>query len=274
MRRRSSRLLAALIPAAALSSAGFAGEAAEVPPGAVVVWRGDGIERCGMAGGKWDPLDGACWYPIDLLTPAGDLELGRWRGGRLETARVRVGSYPYEVQHIRLEDDSRVNLSAADLERVRRENALIGRLWSRRGPARFRLPLAAPLESLPGGGRFGARRFFNGAPRSPHSGADFAAKAGTPVLAAADGVVALAGDFFFSGRSLFLDHGDGLLTMYFHLSEVGVEQGDPVLAGQQIGRVGQSGRATGPHLHFAARWRGARVDPALLLEPAAIPEIR
>ncbi len=270
-----SRLAIALLLAACAAAAGApVVDGPEVAPGAVVRWPGEGVERCGMAGGKWDPHDGTCWYAIDLLTPAGMLELGRWRGGRLESRRVRVVDYPYPVQHITLADESQVDLSAADLERVQRENQLIGALWSRRGPARFRLPLAAPLAELPAGGRFGARRFFNGQPRSPHSGADYAAAGGTPVLAAADGVVALAGDFFFSGRSLFLDHGDGLITMYFHLSETAVEQGGEVRRGETIGRVGHSGRATGPHLHFAARWRGARVDPALLLAPERAVELR
>ena len=92
--------------------------------------------------------------------------------------------------------------------------------------------------------------------------------------AAADGEVALTGDFFFSGSSVFLDHGDGLVTMYFHLSRIDVEPGARVERGQTIGAVGQSGRATGPHLHFAARWRGARVDPELLLRPAGAIQIR
>ncbi len=264
----------ALVPLPGWGAAAPATRPTEIPPGSLVTWPGEGIERCGMAGGKWDPLAGACWYAVDLLTPAGELELGRWRGGELETRRVRVAEYPYPVQHITLQDDSRVDLSAEDLARVRRENARIGELWSRRGAAGFLLPLAPPLERLPAGGRFGSRRVFNGQPRSPHSGADYAAGAGTPVLAAAAGEVALTGDFFFSGRSVFLDHGDGLVTMYFHLSRIDVEEGAAVERGQVLGAVGQSGRATGPHLHFAARWRGARIDPALLLEPAGAVEIR
>ncbi|HVS16088.1 MAG TPA: M23 family metallopeptidase, partial [Thermoanaerobaculia bacterium] len=88
---------------------------------------------------------------------------------------------------------------------------------------------------------------------------------GTPVLAAGDGVVALADELFFSGNSIFLDHGDGLVTMYFHLHEVFVAPGESVTRGAVIGTVGSTGRSTGPHLHFGARWRGARVDPALLL---------
>ena len=271
MSARLSTLVALLTLTPAVAAAA---DEPEVRPGALVRWPGEGITRCGMSGQKWAPLAGACWYALDLLTPAGGLELGRWVDGALETRRVRVADYPYPVQHIQLADDSQVELSAEDLARVRRENALIGGLWSRRGPPRFELPLTAPLERLPAGGRFGSRRFFNGRPRSPHSGADYAAPGGTTVLAAAGGEVALVGDFFFSGRSVFLDHGDGLVTMYFHLSRIDVEQGGRVERGQAIGAVGQSGRATGPHLHFAARWRGARVDPGLLLRPAGVLELR
>ncbi len=236
-------------------------------PGGLVRWLGEGVESCGWQGQKWLPIGGSCWYPIDLLTPEGSLEIFRVVDGRREETTISVAAYPYKVQRITLEDDSQVNLSAEDLTRVRREQKRISALWGRRGPRRFALPLEPPLESLPAGGRFGDRRFFNDQPRSPHTGADYAADQGVPVLAVADGVVALADDFFFSGRSVFLDHGDGLITMYFHFSEIVVEEGDEIRRGQVIGRVGQTGRATGPHLHVGIRWRGARVDPALMFVP-------
>jgi len=132
-------------------------------------------------------------------------------------------------------------------------------------PRRFALPLAPPLAELPAASRFGSRRVFNGQPRNPHSGADFAAKTGEPVRAVADGVVALAGNEFFAGNAVFLDHGDGLISMSFHLSEILVKEGDKVIRGQLLGKVGATGRVTGPHLHFGLRWHGARVDPLELL---------
>lgn len=238
-----------------------------VAPGGLVRWPGEGVESCGWQGQKWQPIEGSCWYPVDLLTPAGSLEIFRVVDGRREETTISVAAYPYKVQRITLEDDSQVNLSAEDLARVRREQKRISALWGRRGPRRFVLPLGSPLASLPAGGRFGDRRFFNDQPRSPHTGADYAAQEGEPVMAVADGVVALADDFFFSGRSVFLDHGDGLITMYFHFSEVMVEEGDEIHRGQVIGKVGQTGRATGPHLHVGVRWRRARVDPALMFAP-------
>jgi murein DD-endopeptidase MepM/ murein hydrolase activator NlpD len=202
------------------------------------------------------------------------MNLLRTRGGESESVAVRVGAYPYPVQELTL-PRRQVDLSAEDLERVRRESRDIGRLWRRAGERRFTLPLHPPLDPLPEGGRFGSRRIINGQPRSPHSGADYSAPAGEPVLAAADGVAALVDEHFFAGRSVFIDHGDGLISMYFHLSAIEVEQGETVSRGQVIGRVGSSGRATGPHLHFGLRWHRARVDPVLLLgDPQGLPDIR
>lgn len=244
---------------------------APVPPGSVVRWEGAGTERCGLGGDEWPALGGSCFFPIDLERPAGPLRLSRWRAGRREQAEVTVGPYPYETEEIRLQDDRQVHLSPADLARHERERERVAALWNRRGPARFALPLAPPLAALPAAGRFGARRIFNGEPRSPHTGADYRAPSGTPVLAAADGVVALAADHFFSGNSVYLDHGDGLFSMYFHLARIDVREGDEVRRGQRLGAVGATGRATGPHLHFGLRWRGARIDPApLLADPARL----
>ena len=179
------------------------------------------------------------------------------------------------MQRLEIKDRSRVDLSPENLARVQRENALIGKLWGRQGKPRFSLPLGAPLEKMQAGGRFGAKRIINGEPRSPHTGADYAVPQGTPVLAVDDAVVALAGEFFFSGNAVFLDHGNGLISMYFHLHEVFVEQGDDVSRGRLIGTVGSTGRSTGPHLHFGVRWQGERVDPALLLgEPGSIATVR
>ena len=112
---------------------------------------------------------------------------------------------------------------------------------------------------------FGHRRIINGKPRSPHSGTDYAAPKGTPVVAANSGRVALVADYFFPGRLVILDHGLGVYTLYFHLDSVGVASGDLVDRGQVVGAVGATGRATGPHLHFGALVGGARVNPAALM---------
>jgi murein DD-endopeptidase MepM/ murein hydrolase activator NlpD len=272
--RRVGGLLAASLVALATAAPGAGSDpVAQVPPGSVVHWPGDGIESCALGKRSWAPLDGACYFAIDLLRSPGPVELARTRAGRRESISIRVGDYPYPVQRLTL-PKAQVDLSAEDLARVRRENRDIGRLWRRSGPRQFTLPLHPPLDPLPEGGRFGSRRVINGQPKSPHSGADYSAPAGAPILAVGDGEVALVGDHFFAGRSVFIDHGDGLISMYFHMSQVGVKQGENVRRGQRIGAVGSTGRATGPHLHFGIRWHRARIAPALLLsDPAGIPQV-
>ncbi len=246
-------------------------------PGSLVHWPGEGIERCLVGDRAFAPTavggESGCLVPVGLTRTA-DVIAERDRDGRRERLHIGLGEYPYSVQRLEIKDRSRVDLSPENVARVQRENALIGKLWGRQGESRFSLPLGAPLEKMPAGGRFGAKRIINGEPRSPHTGADYAVPQGTPVLAVDDAVVALAGEFFFSGNAVFLDHGNGLISMYFHLHEVLVEQGDEVSRGRRIGTAGSTGRSTGPHLHFGIRWQGERVDPALWLgEPGLISTV-
>jgi murein DD-endopeptidase MepM/ murein hydrolase activator NlpD len=130
------------------------------------------------------------------------------------------------------------------------------RIW--RGP--FRLPRASRITS-----GFGTARVYNGEVQSRHLGTDFAGAIGAPVRAPAKGVVALVADFYLAGRAVYIDHGAGLVTAYFHLSKALVREGDTVVAGQRIGLVGRSGRVTGPHLHWVARYGAISVDPMSLL---------
>ena len=263
-KRRGLTALAVAVSLGTAAPCRGADPSPSVRPGTVVRWPGPGIEWCELGARRFEPLDGACYFPVDLLRKAGPLELARGRSGRKETAAVRVGKFDYPTQKLTLPRHM-VELSPEDLERVDRENREMARLWTREGPRRFSLPLGRPLDPLPAGGRFGHRRVINGSPRSPHGGADYSVDAGTPVLAAADGTAAMVADQFFGGHAVFVDHGDGLLTMYMHLLRVDVREGASVRRGERVGAVGSTGRATGPHLHLGARWHGARVDPALLL---------
>ena len=232
-------------------------------PGTVVRWVAAGTESCEAEGRSWLPHDETCYFPVDLQRTKA-LRISRVRAGDREAAVIEIEGYPYPVQHVTVER-SYVELSPRDLERSRAESRRIGALWSLDSARMFDLPLGAPLRSVPEARNFGSRRVFNGQPRSPHSGADFSAGVGTEVVATADGVVVLAEEHFFGGKSVFLDHGDGLISMYMHLSEIAVARESVVERGQVIGKVGATGRVSGPHLHFGFRWRGARVDPQVLL---------
>ena len=188
--------------------------------------------------------------------------------GRQRRIDFRLQRKRYAEQRLQVAP-GQVDLSAADLERSRRESAhlrtVLGHFAAAREPETLRMqqPVAGPRSST-----FGLRRVFNGQPRNPHSGMDLAAPTGTPVLAAAAGEVVDTGDYFFSGRCVIVDHGQGWLSLYAHLSAIDAAVGQVVDAGAPLGKVGASGRVTGPHLHFSVYLNAQAVDPALFL-PAA-----
>jgi murein DD-endopeptidase MepM/ murein hydrolase activator NlpD len=160
----------------------------------------------------------------------------------------------------------KVDLSPEDLARYERERKHLADVmasFSATVPASLRL-----LAPVPGtrSSSFGLRRVFNGQSRNPHSGMDIAAATGTPVVAAAAGTVIDAGDYFFNGNTVWIDHGAGLLTMYCHLDSMSVKPGQVVQAGERIAAVGATGRVTGPHLHWSVSLNRAMVDPALFLQ--------
>lgn len=245
-------------------------------PGSVVRWAAPGTRRCGMNGRSWAAIEEVCYYPIDLLQEPARLQIGRWGAGPGELATVSVKPYPYPSQEIDLGDIPQAAPTDEDLKRVWRDQAVLNQVWKRRTDRRFELPLGKPATPLPAASDFGARRTFNGKPATqPHTGADYALAAGTSLKSVAGGTVVAAEDMFFPGKAVFIDHGDGLISMYFHLDSIGVKAGQEVKKGDAIGTVGSNGRSTGPHLHLGVRWRGARVDPQQLLDdPAKLPSVQ
>jgi murein DD-endopeptidase MepM/ murein hydrolase activator NlpD len=173
---------------------------------------------------------------------------------------VQVKDKTYPVQRLTL-PEKMVNLSQKNLSRHYKEKEAVSEVLGHRSQGRFwTLPLARPV---PGevSSAFGLKRIINDQPRSPHRGVDFRGGMGVPVVACADGIVDLVGDHYFAGRSVYVDHGQGVMSMYFHLSEIDVREGQVVRRGEVIGRMGKSGRATGPHLHFGLYLLGEPVDP-------------
>ncbi|MFQ5881764.1 MAG: M23 family metallopeptidase [Candidatus Methylomirabilales bacterium] len=209
---------------------------------------------------------------VDLETPPGlhPLEIeAQGRSGQRYRHRVLLtvtdGYFP--VQHLTL-PRAMVDLDAETLDRVQREQARLEEIWRGwKGEPYWWEAFSPPLKGkLRVSSEVGLRRIINGQPRSPHSGLDLRARAGTPVVASNRGLVVYTGEMFFSGKSVILHHGGGLFTMYFHLQGYRVEPGQGVAKGEVIGWVGATGRATGPHLHWGARLQGVRFDPRRLLQ--------
>ena len=181
-------------------------------------------------------------------------------GVRQRVYRVGVTPEEFRVQTMTLPKDQ-VEPDAAALRRINLEKEKVKSVFAAFTPERlWAQSFLVPVEGAPTGA-FGSKRILNGQPRNQHSGEDIAATLGTPVKAANDGVVKMVDEHFFSGKGVILDHGLGLFTMYFHLDTTAVKEGERVKRGDVIGTVGQSGRATGPHLHWGAWLNGSRVNP-------------
>jgi len=216
------------------------------------------------ANGLWQAVVG-----LPLALDTGEQQLAISERGSARTLAFQVLPKQYETQYLTLANKRQVDPTAEDLVRIAREQALSNRAfatWSADLPddLRFDLPAQGRFSSA-----FGLRRFFNNQARQPHSGLDIAAPEGTPILAPAAGTVIDTGNYFFNGNTIFIDHGQGLVSMYNHLSRIGVKKGERVERGQRIGAVGKTGRVTGAHLHWTVSLNNARVDPMLFLSPAA-----
>lgn len=247
----------------------------EPRPGDVVLVRVPGL--VGAARVEWDgrplPLFAAeggqaALVGIDLDARPGPV---RWRvlappaAAPLASGTITLRSRTFPTQPLTL-PKGMVDLDAPTLARVTDERAVLSAALAGSAPIRlWRGSFRVPVEGGQPTGGFGLRRVLNGQPRSPHAGFDWAAPTGAPVVAANAGRVALVAEHFFAGRNVVLDHGLGLFTLYYHLDSVQVVLDEPVTAGQVIGKVGATGRVTGPHLHFGVLLGGARVDPEVLL---------
>ncbi len=176
-----------------------------------------------------------------------------------------VHSKEYKEQHLTIKNKRKVNPNAEDMTRIRAEKKIIVTALSQwteqtQVATQFRVPVKGRLSSP-----FGLRRFFNEQPRKPHSGLDIAAPEGTAIKAPADGEIITTGHYFFNGNTVFIDHGQGLVTMYCHMSKINVKAGDKIRQGESIGEVGMTGRVTGPHLHWSVSLNNTRVDPMLFM---------
>ena len=223
----------------------------------LVAWQQDG----------WLAIVG---IPLDTEPGAHHLKVQQPGANERELA-FKVAPKQYATQQLKV-PPSQVNLSPEDEARVARETEKIrGALESFTPDAPATLRLAQPVPGRRSSS-YGLRRMFNGEARKPHSGMDIAAPTGTPIKAPLAGRVIDVGNYFFNGNNVIVDHGQGLITMYCHLSKVRVEIGQHLKTGEVLGDVGATGRVTGPHLHWGVTLNGTMVDPALFLAPPAVPK--
>ena len=212
--------------------------------------------------GKWVALVG---LPLDIDTGAHAVRVRSAAGERSLPLTVREKRYP--IQNLRIADDRMVTPPPELEARIVAEQQRIAE-WKRhfsteRDPdTRFDLPAAGPRSA-----RFGVKRVLNGEPRSPHGGLDVAVGVGAPLRAPAAGTVLAVADLYFAGKTVVIDHGRGVLTLYAHLSRIDVVEGQSLARGEAFGASGVSGRITGPHLHWVVMLGGASVDPELFLSP-------
>ena len=231
---------------------------------AIVKWRGKNLALPLNSAGQGEiilamPLDGK-----EKSMPLNISFIENGRSGK-QSFNLKVTPKDYPTQELKV-DSKFVDLSKTDADRAAAERKRNDAVIARYTPERmWTLPFFRPV---PGelSSTFGLRRVFNGQPRNAHRGLDFRAAAGAPIRAVADGVVALADNQFFAGNVVYVDHGLGVFSVYMHMSEIGVKEGDKIMRGQVVGKVGSTGRATGPHLHLSLMLQGTGADPLPLLE--------
>ena len=282
MRTRASTAALAvlgLLVAAANAPVQAAANIVTAPQGGVARWAGLDAAECGIYGKRYAAVGEVCYFPVDVRARLGRHEIAlRDKAGKQHLGALVVEDAKFAEVDMALPPslERYMEPSAEDQTRAMRETAEVRKiLGGTLDVPRFTLPLKDPAASLPRSeDDFGSLRTFNHKRKSLHSGRDYPVGNGNKVVAVANGTVVLAADHFFTGNAVYIDHGGGLVSMNFHLGSIAVKTGDEVKRGQAIGKIGASGRATGPHLHLGLRWLGKRIDPALLLAaPTKLPSV-
>jgi murein DD-endopeptidase MepM/ murein hydrolase activator NlpD len=273
MNRFAGWLVAILAaPSIATSPADGLPRESRVPGGVALVAVAPAIESKPVvtrdSANVWTVKRGASWVAVvglPLSTVPGEHSISVSRDGAMRSVPFTVQNKRYPVQHVTLKDNAMVEPPPDVMARIETESVHLKTVRSRwrettATDATFSLPAKGRLS-----GRFGGSRVFNGKPRAPHAGLDVAVMTGTPVLAPGDGVVLDTGDYYFCGKTMFIDHGNGLLSLFCHLSEHVAKVGDNVHKGQTVARSGATGRASGPHLHWSVYLNGVSVEPELFV---------
>lgn len=243
---------------------------ANFPGGIVVIHLGD-IDRPTARYGEQQimvigkPDDWKAIVGIPLAAKTGVHQIHVRSSGGEANYDFNVIDKEYESQHLTVKNKRHVTPNTKDMERIHSEQAKIQKAKSswrdiKNVSFNFLIPVTGPISS-----QFGLRRFFNGEPRRPHSGLDIVATEGSPIHAPANGRIIDTGSYFFNGNTVFIDHGQSLITMYCHLSKIDVEEGQEIKQGDVLGKVGKTGRVTGAHLHWSVMLNQTTVDPSLLI---------
>jgi len=202
---------------------------------------------------------------ISLNTKPGKYFVRLANKGTNKKYTFSVAQKKYATQYLTIKNKRKVNPTKKDMDRIIKEKKVIRTVLKQWHDTNVETEFIVPVDG-PFSSPFGLRRFFNKQPRRPHSGLDIAAKEGVPIHAPAAGIIANTGNYFFNGNSVFIDHGQGLITMYCHLSEIKLKQGQKVKQGDVIGKVGMTGRVTGPHLHWSVTLNNTSVEPTLFFK--------
>ena len=238
-------------------------------PGTLIIAKGDPVQSASLNEQKLKVDEDLFCFGFDAAEKGSQILKVKFKEGKVLLKKIHLGQRKFQIERINNMKSDYVSPSDTLQIRIKREREIALKARSPIGKIDTALYRSGFLRPIRGGrisGVFGSQRVLNGVPKNRHNGLDIAVPTGTPVYAMADGIVRLAADdFFYPGNYILLDHGQGLNSQYLHLSKKDVKTGDRVKKGQLIGRVGTTGRSTGPHLHWSVQWYLRRLDPARLL---------